>query len=167
MFEDAPVNAGAVQWPDVDSAFWTVRRMQIKLHRWASEDPARRFGDLFNLVYDPAFLVHAWERVSGNAGARTPGVDQATVAQIVSRIGVEVFLGHVRDSLKSGEFERVEVRRVLIPKASGAPQAGYSDRGRPGGPGEPQGGAGTHLRGGLQTVLVRIPTQAPRPGCDC
>ena len=39
MFEDAPVNAGAVQWPDVDSAFWTVRRMQIKLHRWASEDP--------------------------------------------------------------------------------------------------------------------------------
>jgi hypothetical protein len=56
MFEDAPVNAGAVQWPDADSAFWTVRRMQIKLHRWASEDPARRFGDLFNLVYDPAFL---------------------------------------------------------------------------------------------------------------
>jgi hypothetical protein len=29
MFEDAPVNAGAVQWPDPDSAFWTVRRMQI------------------------------------------------------------------------------------------------------------------------------------------
>ena len=93
--------------------------MQIKLHRWASEDPARRFGDLFNLVYDPAFLVHAWERVSGNAGARTPGVDRATVAQIVSRVGVEAFLGHVRDSLKSGEFEPVEVRRVMIPKASG------------------------------------------------
>jgi hypothetical protein len=31
---------------------------------------SRRFGDLFNLVYDPAFLVHAWERVSGNKGAR-------------------------------------------------------------------------------------------------
>jgi RNA-directed DNA polymerase len=119
MFEDAPVNTGAVQWPDVDSAFWTVRRMQIKLHRWASEDPARRFGDLYNLVYDPAFLMHAWERVSGNAGARTPGVDRATVAQIVSRVGVEAFLGQVRDLLKSGEFEPVEVRRVLIPKASG------------------------------------------------
>jgi RNA-directed DNA polymerase len=38
MFEDAPVNIGAVQWPDADSAFWTVRMMQIKLHRWASED---------------------------------------------------------------------------------------------------------------------------------
>jgi retron-type reverse transcriptase len=119
MFEDAPVNTGAVQWPDPDSAFWAVRRMQIKLHRWASEDHTRRFGDLFNLVYDPAFLVHAWERVSGNVGARTPGVDRATVAQIVSRVGVEAFLGHIRDSLKSGEFEPVEVRRVLIPKASG------------------------------------------------
>ena len=73
MSEDAPVNTGAVQWPDVDSAFWTVRRMQTKLHRWAGEDPARRFDDLFNLVYDPALLMLAWERVAGNTGARTPG----------------------------------------------------------------------------------------------
>jgi hypothetical protein len=119
MFEDAPVNTGAVQWPDADSAFWTVRRMQIKLHRWASEDHTRRFGDLLNLGYDPAFLVHAWERVSSNAGARTPGVDRATVARIVSRVGVEVFLGQIRDSLKSGGFAPVEVRRVMIPTASG------------------------------------------------
>ena len=83
MVEDAPVNTGAVQWPDVDSAFWAVRRMQLKLHRWASEDHTRRFGDLFNLVYDPAFLVHAWERVSSNVGARTAGVDRVTVAQIL------------------------------------------------------------------------------------
>ncbi|WP_426938669.1 group II intron reverse transcriptase/maturase [Pseudarthrobacter sp. S3] len=119
MFEEAPVNTGAVQWPDADSAFWAVRSMQIKLHRWAKEDFYRQFGDLFNLVYDPAFLVHAWERVSSNAGARTPGVDQATVAWVESRIGVEAFLGHVRALLKSGEFEPVEVRQVLIPKASG------------------------------------------------
>src|SRR5680860_382594 len=102
MFEDAPVNTGAVQWPDPDSAFWTVRRMQIKLHRWARDDVSRRFGDLFNLVHDPAFLVHAWERVSSNAGARTSGVDRATVARIESQIGVEAFLGHIRASLKSG-----------------------------------------------------------------
>jgi RNA-directed DNA polymerase len=93
--------------------------MQIKLHRWAGEERSRRFGDLFNLVYDPAFLVHAWERVAGNVGARTPGVDRATVAWIETRIGVEVFLRHVRDSLKSGEFAPVEVRQVMIPKASG------------------------------------------------
>lgn len=72
MPEDALVNTGAVQWPSPDSAFWTVREIQIKLHRWAGEDPSRRFGDLFNLVYHPAFLMHAWERVAGNVGARTP-----------------------------------------------------------------------------------------------
>ena len=70
MSEDALVNTGAVAWPDPISASVAVRRMQTKLHRWAGEDPGRRFGDLFNLVYDPAFLVHAWERVSTNKGAR-------------------------------------------------------------------------------------------------
>jgi RNA-directed DNA polymerase len=119
MFEAAPVNTGAVRWPDADSAYLAVRRMQTKLHRWASGDAARRFGDLFNLVYDPAFLVHAWERVATNAGAKTPGVDRATVARIESGIGVGVFLGQIRDSLKSGEFRPVEVRQVMIPKSSG------------------------------------------------
>ena len=71
MSEDAPVNTGAVEWPDPGSAYFAVRRMQTKLHRWAGEDRSRCFGDLFNLVYDPAFLVHAWERVSTNKGAQT------------------------------------------------------------------------------------------------
>ena len=117
MSEDAPVNTGAaVAWPDDYSAGLAVRRMQVKLHRWAGEDDSRRFGDLFNLVYDPAFLVHAWERVASNAGARTPGVDRATVAWIETWVGVEVFLGQIRDSLKVGEFRPVEVRQVMIPK---------------------------------------------------
>ena len=119
MSEDALVNAGAVEWPDSGSAYYAVRRMQIKLHRWAGEDESRRFGDLYNLVYDPAFLVHAWERVASNAGARTPGVDKATVAWIEVRIGVVTFLSQIRDLLKSGEFQPVEVRQVMIPKASG------------------------------------------------
>jgi RNA-directed DNA polymerase len=119
MSEDAPVNTSAVRWPDVDSAYLAVRRMQIKLHRWAGDDASRRFGDLVNLVYDPAFLVHAWERVASNAGARTAGVDRVTVAWIESRIGVEAFLQQIRDSLKSGGFRPVEVRQVVIPKANG------------------------------------------------
>ena len=119
MPEDAPVNTDAVAWPSADSAYFAVREMQIKLHRWAGEDSSRRFGDLFNLVYDPAFLVHAWERVSTNKGARTPGVDKATAARIETWIGVEAFLGQIRDSLKSGGFRPVEVRQVMIPKANG------------------------------------------------
>ncbi|MCA1682181.1 MAG: group II intron reverse transcriptase/maturase [Actinobacteria bacterium] len=118
MSEDAPVNTGAAGWPDPDSAYFAVRRMQIKLHRWAGADGSRRFGDLFNLVYDPAFLVHAWERVSTNKGARTAGIDKATVAMIETRVGVEAFLGQIRDSLKSGEFTPVEVRQVMIPKGT-------------------------------------------------
>src|SRR5713226_2597137 len=119
MSEGALVNTGAVCWPDPVLASVAVRSMQSKLHRWAGEDPSRRFGDLFNLVYDPAFLVHAWERVSANRGAKTPGVDRATAAQVESWIGVEAFLGQIRDSLKSGGFRPVEVRQVAIPKANG------------------------------------------------
>src|SRR5713101_8633360 len=119
MSVDALVNTGAVEWPDPGSAYFAVRRMQTKLHRWAGEDSSRRFGDLYNLVYDPAFLVHAWERVSTNKGARTPGVDKATAARIETWIGVGAFLGQIRDSLKSGGFRPVEVRRVMIPKANG------------------------------------------------
>ena len=91
MSEDASVNTGAVCWPGEDQAWWTVRRMQTKLHCWAVENTGRRFDDLYNLVCDPAFLMVAWERVAGNKGARTPGVDRATVAQIRHRIGVRRF----------------------------------------------------------------------------
>ncbi|MFE5166031.1 group II intron reverse transcriptase/maturase, partial [Streptomyces sp. NPDC056697] len=119
MSEDAPVNTGAVRWPDVDSAFFAVRRMQIKLHRWAGGSSSRRFGDLFNLVHDPAFLMHAWERVASNTGARTSGIDKYTVTLIETRIGVHTFLERIRNLLKSGEFQPVEVRQVVIPKANG------------------------------------------------
>jgi RNA-directed DNA polymerase len=119
MPEDTPVNTGVAWWPEFDAAFWAVRKMQIKLHRWASEDSARRFDDLYNLVYDPAFLVHAYERVAGNKGARTPGVDKATVAWIESRIGVEEFLDDIRAQLKARTYRPMPVRQVMIPKASG------------------------------------------------
>ena len=118
MSEDAPGNPGAVAWPDEFTASVMVRSMQIKLHRWAGDDSSRRFGDLFNLVYDPAFLVHAWERVSTNRGAQTAGIDKATAAMIETWVGVEAFLGQIRDSLKSGGFGPVEVRQVMIPKGN-------------------------------------------------
>jgi RNA-directed DNA polymerase len=118
MSEDAPGNPGAVAWPDEFTASVMVRSMQIKLHRWAGDDSSRRFGDLFNLVYDPAFLVHAWERVSTNRGAQTAGIDKATAAMIETWVGVEAFLGQIRDSLKSGGFGPVEVRQVMMPKGN-------------------------------------------------
>ena len=67
MSQDAPVNAGAVNWPGLFAAEDAVARMQARLHLWAARDPGRRFGDLFNLVYDPAFLLVTWERVATNS----------------------------------------------------------------------------------------------------
>ena len=122
MPEDAPGNPGAVPAGPAGRPArraHTVREMQAKVHRWAGEDLSRRFGDLFNLVYDPGFLAEAWQRVKANAGARTPGIDKATVAEIENRIGAGVFLADLRDQLKSGGFRPVPVRQVMIPKKSG------------------------------------------------
>ena len=87
--------------------------------RWKRTVPAQHLASGLPVFYDPAFLVHAWERVSTNKGARTPGVDKATAARIETWIGVGAFLGQIRDSLKSGGFRPVEVRQVMIPKANG------------------------------------------------
>lgn len=123
MSEDTSGNPDVTGWPEWDAAFLGVRSMQLKLHRWASEDCTRRFDDLYNLVYDPAFLVHAFERVAANAGSKTAGVDRATVAYIESRIGVEHFLEDIRTQLKARTFRPMPVRQVMIPKASGKMRA--------------------------------------------
>jgi RNA-directed DNA polymerase len=117
--EDASVNTGATGWPNVSEASVVVRRIQDKLHCWAGADGAHRFDDLYNLVCDPAVLTMAWERVAGNKGARTAGVDRATVAWIETRYGVQAFLHEVRDQLRSRTFTPSRVRQVMIPKASG------------------------------------------------
>jgi RNA-directed DNA polymerase len=122
MPEDAPGNPGAERpAPPARQVaqYRKVREMQARLHRWAGEDPSRRFDDLFNLVYDLEFLAEAWLRVKRNKGSRTPGIDAATVADIENRIGVGVFLARIRDLLKSGGFRPVPVRQVMIPKKSG------------------------------------------------
>jgi RNA-directed DNA polymerase len=94
--------------------------MQAKLHRWAVADPGRRFDDLFNFAYDPATLIVAFDRVAGNRGANTPGVDGLTVAGVEERIGVPGFLDDLRASLKDGSFRPLPVRERKIPKPGGS-----------------------------------------------
>ncbi|MGH3428597.1 MAG: group II intron reverse transcriptase/maturase [Mycobacteriales bacterium] len=94
-----------------------VLGMQTKLHRWATADPGRRFDDLYNLVCDPVFLVHAWERVAGNTGARSAGVDRRTVRSITeSAGGVAGFLEGLRAELRTRTFQPLPVRERMIPK---------------------------------------------------
>lgn len=96
-----------------------VLEIQTKLHRWARDDPHRQFSDLFNLVTDPAFLLVAWDRVRGNKGAKTAGVDGRTAMSIVLRVGVEEFLDGLRASLKDRSFRPLPVRERMIPKPGG------------------------------------------------
>ncbi|MGH3848172.1 MAG: group II intron reverse transcriptase/maturase [Pseudonocardiaceae bacterium] len=110
MNTDAP-------WPTLDEAKERVLGIQTKLHRWATDSPDRRFDDLFNLVADPAFLMVAWDRVRGNRGARSAGVDGVKPRSIV--FGKEAFLVRLRDDLKAGTFAPLPVRQRMIPKANG------------------------------------------------
>ncbi|MBJ7599660.1 MAG: group II intron reverse transcriptase/maturase, partial [Candidatus Dormibacteraeota bacterium] len=111
MNSDAP-------WPGLVEARERVLDHQRKLHRWASAEPERRFGDLFNLVCDRATLVVAWEQVASNRGARTAGVDAET-RHAVERRGVLPFLEDLRSSLKDGSFRPLPVREATIPKKGG------------------------------------------------
>ncbi len=95
---------------------------QTKLHRWAAEDEQARFGDLFNLVCDPATLLVAWERVKRNRGSRTAGVDGQTRAR-VEQMGVEGVLAKLRQELKDGTYRPLPARERLIPKRSGKPRS--------------------------------------------
>ena len=109
------MNTGA-PWPTLNEAEARVLGIQTKLHRWATDDPGRRFDDLFNLVADPAFLVVAWGRVRGNRGARSAGVDGVKPDSIV--FGTALLEG-LRAELKARTFSPMPVRERSIPKARG------------------------------------------------
>lgn len=104
-------------WPSLVEAELRVLKIQTKLHQRAVDDAGRRFDDLFNLVADPAFLMVAWDRVRGNRGARSAGVDGVQPRSIV--FGEAAFLAGLRHQLKSGEFAPLPVRQRMIPKANG------------------------------------------------
>jgi RNA-directed DNA polymerase len=109
--------------PDREADQWDAERrvleIQTKLHRWATADDGRRFDDLFNLVTDPAFLWVAWERVRGNKGAATAGVDRVTARLIEAVGGQEEFVSALRADLRAGRFAPLPVRERMIPKANG------------------------------------------------
>jgi RNA-directed DNA polymerase len=111
------VNTGA-PWPtlSIEEAEARVLGIQAKLHRWATDEPDRRFVDLFNLVQDPAFLLVGWRRVRGNKGARSAGVDGETAYYVETVRGEDVFLAELRASLKDRSFRPLPVRERLIPK---------------------------------------------------
>ncbi len=118
MPEEAAVNTAAPGpgWPDLGLAQDRVLKIQAKLHQWAKNDPHRQFGDLFNLVADPAFLMVAWARVRGNRGSRSAGVDGQTAYYVETERGTQAFLAGVREALRSRTFAPLPVKERMIPK---------------------------------------------------
>jgi RNA-directed DNA polymerase len=96
-----------------------VLGIQRKLHKWAEDRRERRFNDLHNLVCDPATLMVAWRRVRPNRGSRSAGVDRQNAYDIERRLGVERFLGELREELRAGSFRPQPVKQRLIPKRGG------------------------------------------------
>ena len=161
-----PGSAPNVGDPELEYALYEaerrVRGIQAKLHRWAGDDPHRRFDDLYNLVCDPAFLMVAWVRVRGNKGARSAGVDGQTAYSIEAGQGVEVFLDRLRTSLKDRSFHPFAGAGADDPQAR-RQEASSGDRGRDGsgGPSVPEAGVGADLRGGFPPVFLRVSPEAP------
>jgi RNA-directed DNA polymerase len=152
-------------WPDVEVAWGRVLGIQIKLHQWAGGDADRRFDDLYNLVCDPAFLVVAWDRVRGNRGARSAGVDGQTARYIEAVRGRDLYLADLRAELKARTFMPLPVRERVIPKASGKlRRLGIPTVRDRVAQAAPKAGARADLRGGLQARELRVPSEAPSPG---
>jgi group II intron reverse transcriptase/maturase len=89
--------------------------VQRKLYARSWNNPDYVFEKLWGLVTDLQNLRCALARVAHNKGARTAGVDGATVRSIVAA-GAEAFLVELRASLRAREYRPSPARRVRIPK---------------------------------------------------
>jgi RNA-directed DNA polymerase len=99
-----------------------VGKLQEALHAKAKGSPNYRFYALYDKVYRPDVLDHAYRVCQANGGA--PGVDGQTFADI-EQYGRERWLGELAEELRTKRYRPKAVRRVHIPKP------GQPDRTRP------------------------------------
>lgn len=95
----------------------SVLEMQQRLAKKAVREPEHRFGNLYDLLTWEPILEAAADRLLGNTGSRTPGLDGVTRDML--RRNRAHHLALLRQQLKDGTFQPLPVRRVYIPKAQG------------------------------------------------
>jgi RNA-directed DNA polymerase len=93
-----------------------IRKLQRALYLRAKQDPHFRAYALYDKVYRPDILAHAYALARANGGA--PGPDGRTFAAIEAD-GREVLLEELREALRTKTYRPGPVRRVYIPKLNG------------------------------------------------
>jgi group II intron reverse transcriptase/maturase len=95
-----------------------IRELQRKLYRKAKQEKEYRFYLLYDKIYRPDILIHAYNLVKANKGA--PGIDGETFGSIEeSEGGAEKYLEKIAGELRRKDYKPQAVRRVYIPKAAG------------------------------------------------
>lgn len=93
-----------------------LRELQRALYLRAKREPNFRAYSLYDKVYRPDVLAHAYALAKANGGA--PGPDGVTFEDIEAS-GREALLEELHDELKTKRYRPGPVRRVYIPKLSG------------------------------------------------
>jgi RNA-directed DNA polymerase len=93
-----------------------ISNFQRKLYSKAKAEPAYRFYLLYDKIYRPDILEHAYALARENDGA--PGVDGVTFEDIEAA-GSAGWLAALGEDLASRTYRPLPVRRVMIPKPGG------------------------------------------------
>jgi RNA-directed DNA polymerase len=100
----------SLQTPDA------IRTLQRRLYCKAKSEPSFRFYLLYDKVWRPDILRHAYDLARANKGA--PGADGVTFEEIEAS-GLKDWLMRLGEELRAKTYRPQPVRRVMIPKPGG------------------------------------------------
>src|SRR6266702_2455966 len=93
-----------------------IETLRRKLYVKAKAEPDFRFYQLYDKIYRPDILAHAYDLAQANDGA--PGVDGETF-EMIAAAGEEKWLAALAEELREKTYRPQPVRRVMIPKHGG------------------------------------------------
>ena len=91
-----------------------VSEMQRKLSQWATDDPTKKFVDLYSLLCNETWLRVAAHETLRNKGSKTAGIDTITRSNFLGNLDGNI--QRLQKALKAKTFEPMPVRRVYLPK---------------------------------------------------
>lgn len=90
-----------------------------KFRARSTADRDRVFGDIWNLIKDPRTLRTAYLGVTRAKGARTPGVDGITCADVERRVGTDWFIKRIHDDLTAHRYAPAACLEIVIDRRDG------------------------------------------------